>query len=117
SGYILKGAGHQLAGRAIVLTFRAIARTNTYCVITSIQEPKECKPKRPVCPSVGPSLPHCGVWGQGFDPTSIRRLPGLTDLSDPDLRVPEASVESAWRMAANVSRSESIGLHVAESLP
>ena len=64
-------------------------------------------------------LPYLIAWveRQGLDTTSIRRLPGLTDLSDPDLRVPETSVESAWRMAANVSRNEAIGLHVAESLP
>ena len=64
-------------------------------------------------------LPYLIAWveSQGHDTTPIRRLPGLKDLSDPDLRVPETSVESAWRMAADISRNEAIGLHVAEFLP
>jgi AraC-like DNA-binding protein len=74
--------------------------------------------------STGPSvqgwvLPHLVAWvdDQGFDGTSIRRLPGLTDLTDPDLRVPEASVETAWRLATTMTGDAAIGVHVAESLP
>ena len=64
-------------------------------------------------------LPHLVAWvdGQGFDGTSIRRLPGLADLTDPDLRVPEASVETAWRLATTMTGDAAIGVHVAESLP
>ena len=74
--------------------------------------------------SSGPSvqgwvLPHLIAWveRQGFDGTAIRRLPGLADLTDPDLRVPEASVETAWRLATTFTGDAVIGVHVAESLP
>jgi len=65
------------------------------------------------------ALPHLIAWveHQGYASTSIRRLHGLSDLHDPDLRVPEASVEAAWRLAAELTRDEAIGVHVAESLP
>ena len=64
-------------------------------------------------------LPHLIAWveKQGFDATSIRRLPGLADLTDPDLRVPETSAETAWRLATAISSDVAIGVHVAESLP
>lgn len=64
-------------------------------------------------------MPHLIAWveKQGFDGTSIRRLPGLADLTDPDLRVSEASVESAWRLATTFTGDAGIGVHVAESLP
>jgi AraC-like DNA-binding protein len=65
-------------------------------------------------------LPYLSAWleKQGIDSTSLRRLPGITDLSDPDARVPEATAEAAWRLAAAaVARDSSIGVHVAESLP
>src|SRR5690242_17611797 len=64
-------------------------------------------------------LPHLISWveRQGCDASSIRRLRGLTDLSDPDVRVPEASVDMAWSLASTLSRDEAIGVHVAESLP
>jgi Arabinose-binding domain of AraC transcription regulator, N-term len=71
-------------------------------------------------PSVqGWVLPHLVAWvdNQGFDGTSIRRLPGLADLTDPDLRVPEASVETAWRLATTITGDAAIGVHLAESLP
>jgi AraC-like DNA-binding protein len=63
-------------------------------------------------------LPHLVAWvdDQGFDGTAIRRLPGLADLTDPDLRVPEASVEAAWRLAATMTGDAAIGVHVAASL-
>jgi AraC-like DNA-binding protein len=74
--------------------------------------------------ATGPSvqgwvLPHLATWveKQGFDATPIRRLPGLADLTDPDLRVPEASMESAWRLATTMTSDAAIGVHVAESLP
>lgn len=64
-------------------------------------------------------LPHLIAWmeRQGIDSGAVRRLPGLTDLSDPDARVPEATAEAAWRLAAAASQDTSIGVHVAESLP
>ena len=64
-------------------------------------------------------MPHLIAWveRQGFDGTAIRRLPGLADLTDPDLRVPEASVETAWRLATTFTGDAVIGVHVAESLP
>ena len=64
-------------------------------------------------------MPHLIAWveRQGFDGTAIRRLPGLADLTDPDLRVPEASVETAWRLATTFTGDAAIGVHVAESLP
>ena len=64
-------------------------------------------------------LPHLIAWveSQAFDGASIRRLFGLADLTDPDLRLPEASVEAAWRLAATLTHDEAIGVHVAESLP
>jgi len=73
---------------------------------------------------LGPSvqawvLPHLLAWveNQGFDSTSIRRLPGLADLSDPDLRVAEASAESAWRLASRLTADSAVGVHLAEWLP
>jgi len=74
----------------------------------------------PAGPSVqGWLLPHLVAWvdSQGFDGAAIRRLPGLSDLTDPDLRVPEASAEGAWRLATTLTGDVAIGLHVAESLP
>ena len=64
-------------------------------------------------------LPYLSAWveKQGFDSSSIRRLTGVTDLSDPDARVPEATAEAAWRLAAGLTQDPSIGVHVAESLP
>jgi AraC-like DNA-binding protein len=54
---------------------------------------------------------------QGFDSTPIRKLPGLADASDPDARVPEATAEAAWRLAATLTGDPAIGVHVAEFLP
>ena len=64
-------------------------------------------------------LPHLVAWvdKQGCDGTSISRLPGLADLTDPDTRVPEALAETAWRMATTMTGDAAIGVHVAESLP
>jgi AraC-like DNA-binding protein len=66
---------------------------------------------------MGLAAPHRVVETQGFGGTSIRRLPGLADLRDPDVRVPEASVETAWRLATTLTGDAVIGVHVAESLP
>jgi AraC-like DNA-binding protein len=52
-----------------------------------------------------------------IDAVRIRELLGGVDLSDPDLRVPEPSVEEAWRLAATLTQDHAIGLHLAESLP
>jgi AraC-like DNA-binding protein len=64
-------------------------------------------------------LPHVVAWveNRGFDAAPIRRLPGLADLTDPDLRVPEASVETAWQLATTITDDPAIGIHLAESLP
>ena len=75
---------------------------------------------RPAGPSVqGWVLSHLIRWveSQGADAAGIRRLPGAEQLADPDFRVPEATMESAWRLAAQCTRDDAIGIHVAESLP
>ena len=41
----------------------------------------------------------------------------MADLTDPDLRVPEASVEAAWRLAATLTHDDAVGIHLAEWLP
>ena len=41
----------------------------------------------------------------------------MVELSDPDRRVPEASVEAAWRLAASLTDDAAIGVHLAEWLP
>ena len=41
----------------------------------------------------------------------------MSDLADPDLRVPEASVEAAWRLAATSTHDPAVGVHLAEWLP
>lgn len=74
--------------------------------------------------AVGPStqawlLPHliALVERDSADATSIRRLRGLSDLADPDVRVPETSVEAAWELAASLTGDDAVGIHLAESLP
>jgi AraC-like DNA-binding protein len=64
-------------------------------------------------------LPHLIGWieRQGTDASPIRDLPGLSELDDPDARVPESSAEQAWEMAAALTKDDAIGVHVAESLP
>ena len=64
-------------------------------------------------------LPHLIAWveSRGADGAPIRRLLGTADLADPDLRVPEASVESAWQAAATLTDDEALGVHLAEFLP
>jgi AraC-like DNA-binding protein len=74
--------------------------------------------------AAGPStqawlLPHliALVEREGADAAPIRRLRGLSDLTDPDVRVPEASVEAAWQLAESLTRDAAVGIHLAESLP
>src|SRR5690349_6048499 len=64
-------------------------------------------------------LPYLIRWTEqrGFDAAPIKQLPGLGDLQDPDARVPESSVEAAWRLAASATNDRFIGIHVAEWLP
>ena len=64
-------------------------------------------------------LPHLIAWveSRGADSASIRPLLGTADLTDPDLRLPEASVESAWQVAAALTHEDAIGVHLAEFLP
>lgn len=64
-------------------------------------------------------MPHLIGWveQQGIEATSIRKLPGMADLTDPDVRVPEAFVEAAWRQAATLTEDDAIGVHLATWLP
>jgi AraC-like DNA-binding protein len=65
-------------------------------------------------------LSHIIRWveSQGADAGAIRRLlSGAGDIADPDLRVPEATMAAAWRLAAESMRDDALGIHVAESLP
>jgi AraC-like DNA-binding protein len=64
-------------------------------------------------------LPYLIEWveTQGFDAASLRKLRGMAELTDPDRRVPEASVEAAWRLAATLTHDDAIGVHLAEWLP
>ena len=64
-------------------------------------------------------LPHLISWveEQGIDAAPIRALPGMANLTDPDQRVPEASVEAAWRLASGLTHDPAIGVHLAEWLP
>ena len=64
-------------------------------------------------------LPHLIAWveSRGSDSAAIRRLLGTADLTDPDLRMPEASVESAWQIASTLTHDDAIGVHLAEFLP
>src|SRR4051812_35026187 len=41
----------------------------------------------------------------------------MAELSDPDRRVPEASVEAAWRLAGTLTHDDAVGVHLAEWLP
>ena len=64
-------------------------------------------------------LPYLIEWveTQGFNAAPIRKLRGMAELTDPDLRVPEASVEEAWRLATTLTNDDAVGVHVAEWLP
>ena len=55
----------------------------------------------------------------GYDATPLRRLPGLAgrDLDDPDVRVADASAADAWHLAEQITGDDSIGLHMAQSIP
>ncbi len=73
-----------------------------------------------VAPSVqGWVLPHLIAWveSRGVDASPIRQLFGRTRLVDPDVRVPEATTEMAWRLATTLAGDEALGIHLAESLP
>jgi AraC-like DNA-binding protein len=64
-------------------------------------------------------LPYLIEWieSQGFDAASLRQLRGMAELTDPDLRVPEASVEAAWHLATSLTHDDAVGIHLAEWLP
>src|SRR5262245_60218837 len=71
-------------------------------------------------PSVqGWALPHliASVESCGADASSIRRLFGQMRLADPDVRVPDATAETAWRLARDLTGDTALGVHLAESLP
>jgi Arabinose-binding domain of AraC transcription regulator, N-term len=73
-----------------------------------------------IAPSVqGWVLPHLIAWVESrrVNASPIRQLFGRTRLVDPDVRVPEAVAEMAWRPAATLTRDEALGIHLAESLP
>ena len=73
-----------------------------------------------IAPSVqGWVLPHLLAWvgSRGVDASPIHRLFGRTRLVDPNVRVPEAVTEKAWRLAATLTGDEALGIHLAESLP
>ena len=63
-------------------------------------------------------LPHLITWveSRNVDASPIRGLFGRTALEDPGVRVPEATTEMAWRLAASLTRDEALGIHLAESL-
>ena len=63
-----------------------------------------------IAPSVqGWVLPHLIAWveSRGVNASPIRRLFGRTRLVDPSVRVPEAVTETAWRLAATLTRRRS----------
>ena len=64
-------------------------------------------------------LPHLIGWveSRNIDASPIRELFGRTRLEDPNTRVPEAVTDTAWRLAANLTCDEALGIHLAESLP
>ena len=64
-------------------------------------------------------LPHLITWVEGCNvsATPIRRLFGRTRLDDPSIRVPEEVTETAWRLAATLTRDDALGIHLVESLP
>jgi AraC-like DNA-binding protein len=64
-------------------------------------------------------LPHliACVESRSVDASPIRGLFGRTRLVDPNVRVPEAVTDRAWRLAATLTRDEALGIHLAESLP
>ena len=73
-----------------------------------------------ITPSVqGWVLPHLIAWveSRNVNAAPIRRLFGRTRLEDPDIRVSEVATETAWRLAATLTRDEALGIHLAESLP
>ncbi len=73
-----------------------------------------------IAPSVqGWLLPHLIAWveSRGANASPIRRLVGRTRLLDPSVRVAEAAAETAWRLAATLTRDDALGVHLAESLP
>ena len=64
-------------------------------------------------------LPYLIQWvqAQGRDAAPLRTLPGMSELVDPDCRVPETSVEEAWRLAATLTDGAAVGVHLAQWLP
>jgi AraC-like DNA-binding protein len=64
-------------------------------------------------------LPHliACVESRNASAAPLRRLFGRTKLDDPSIRVPEALTERAWCLAADLTRDEALGIHLAESLP
>ena len=66
-------------------------------------------------------LPHlmAHVASVGHDTAPLRDLPGLRgrDLDDPDERVSDAAAADAWRMAAQLTADQALGLHMACAIP
>ena len=64
-------------------------------------------------------LPHLIDWVESRDVSAapIRRLFGRTRLDDPNIRIPEEVTETAWHLAATLTRDDALGIHLVESLP
>src|SRR6186713_3323613 len=64
-------------------------------------------------------LPHLISWveSRNVSAAPIRRLFGRTKLDDPNIRIPEEITETAWRLAATLTRDDALGIHLVESLP
>lgn len=106
-----------MTGQANVLTF--LASFANYQLVPRLGTTDPVGQVTPGLSVQGWLLPHLIDWvgQQGADAASIRRLPGMANLSDPDVRLPEASVEAAWRLAANLTLDDAVGVHLAAWLP
>jgi AraC-like DNA-binding protein len=71
--------------------------------------------------SVAWVLPHLIAFlaAAGHDPAPLRQLPGVRrrDISDPDLRVADAVLAEAWRLARQATGDDLLGLHFAQAVP
>jgi len=85
-----------------------------------------CPRPRPATPAsrstvLAWAIPHvlAHVAATGADAGAIRDLPGIRgkDLDDPDLRLPDSVAREAWRLAAEVTGDDALGLHMAQALP
>jgi AraC-like DNA-binding protein len=103
--------------RANLLTFQATPANTLFVTARRAATPVSRIARGPTVQAW--VLPHLINWVNevGGDAAAIRRLPGLENVSDPDLRLPESAVENAWRLAAALTGDDAIGIHVAMFLP